>query len=373
MDFTFSQEQEILRESAKRFVEKECSVDYIKRFVDNKTSFTKEMWRKISELGWTAVLIPEEYGGLDLGFVELSVILEEMGKGPMPGPFISSVVLAGEAVRLAGSPHQKETYLTKMATGELKGTLAWAEPGDLNSLENIALTAHNSGETFTLNGTKIFVPDADLADFVICTAATEEGPGLFLVEKQDPGIEISLLPTMDRTTALYEIVFNNVQVPGDALLGEAGAAAPFLRQLLSKINVAYAVDMTGGGRKVLDIGVEYAKTRVQFGQAIGSFQAIKHKCAELLMAVECSRSMVYYAAWAQDQDEKEAALNASVAKAFSSDVYGKVTKEVLQILGGIGFSWEHELHIYLKRAKCLGALFGDAVFHRERVAQELGY
>jgi len=373
MDFTFSQEQEILRDSARRFVEKECSVDYIKQFVDNKTSLTEEMWRKISELGWTAVLIPEEYGGLDLGFVELAVILEEMGRGPMPGPFISSVVLAGEAIRLAGNPHQKDAYLTKMATGELKGTLAWAEPGDLNSLENIALTAKNAGESFTLNGTKIFVPDADMADFIICVARTEEGTALFLVQKEDPGIEINALHTMDRTMNLYEIVLNDVQVPKGALLGEAGAADPILKQVLNKVNVAYSMDMAGGGRKVLDIGVEYAKTRIQFGQAIGSFQAIKHRCAELLMEVECSQSIVYYAALAQEQEEKEATLSASVAKTFSSDMYRKVTKEVLQILGGIGFSWEHELHIYLKRAKCLGTLFGDAVFHRERVAQELGY
>ena len=373
MDFTFSQEQEILRDSARRFIEKECSLDTIKQFVDNRSSFTEEMWQKISELGWTAVLIPEEYGGLALGFVELAVILEEMGRGPMPGPFISSVVLAGEAIRLAGSSRQKETYLTKMATGELKGTLAWAEPGDLNSLWNVTTTAHNTGESYTLNGTKIFVPHADMADFIICVAKTQEGTALFLVEKEDPGVEINSLPTMDRTMNLCEIVFNDVQVPKNALLGEVGAAAPVLGKILNKVNVAYAMDMAGGGRRVLDIGVEYAKTRVQFGQAIGSFQAIKHTCAELLMEVECSRSIVYYAAWAQEQEEKAATLNASVAKTFSSDMYGKVTKEVLQILGGIGFSWEHELHIYLKRAKCLGALFGDAVFHRERVARELGY
>jgi len=373
MDFTFSQEQEILRDSARRFVEKECSVDYIKQFVDDKSSFTEEMWRKMAELGWTAVLIPEEYGGLGLSFVDLAVILEEMGRGPMPGPFISSVVLAGEAIRLCGNPYLKDAYLPKMALGEIKGTLAWAEPGDLNSLDNITLTANNAGESFTLNGTKIFVPDADLADFIICVAKTEEGTGLFLVEKEAPGVGINVLHTMDRTVNLCEVVFNDVTVPKDALLGEAGAADPFLRQVLNKVNVAYSMDMVGGGRRVLDIGVEYAKTRVQFGQAIGSFQAIKHKSAELLMEVECSRSIVYYAAWAQEQDEMEATINASVAKVFSSNMYRKATKEVLQILGGIGFSWEHELHIYLKRAKCLGSLFGDAAFHRERVAQELDY
>ncbi|MFH1953642.1 MAG: acyl-CoA dehydrogenase [Pseudomonadota bacterium] len=171
----------------------------------------------------------------------------------------------------------------------------------------------------------------------------------------------------------YRCRVNDVSVPGEALLGEAGGADPILTQVLNRVNVAYSMDMVGGGRRVLDMGVEYAKTRVQFGQPIGSFQAIKHKSAELLMEVECSRSIAYYAAWAQEQDEREATINASGAKIFTSDMYRKATKEVLQILGGIGFSWEHELHIYLKRAKCLGALFGDAVFHRERVARELGY
>jgi len=373
MDFAFSQEQDILRDSARRFVEKECGVDYVKQFVDNKITFTGEMWGKISQLGWTGVLIPEQYGGLGLNFVDLAVIIEEMGRGPVPGPFISSVVLAGEAIRLAGNPDQKDAYLPKMAVGEFKGTLAWAEPGDVNGLANMTLTAKSAGESFVLNGTKILVPDADQADIILCVAKTGKGTSLFLVEKGEPGVEINSLSTLDRTTNLYEVVFNDVSVHREALLGEAGKANPILTQVLNRVNVAYSMDMVGGGKRVLDMGVEYAKTRVQFGQPIGSFQAIKHKCAALLMKIECSRSIAYYAAWAQEQDERVAAVNASIAKIFTSEMYRKATKEVLQILGGIGFSWEHELHIYLKRAKCLGALFGDAVFHRERVAQELGY
>jgi alkylation response protein AidB-like acyl-CoA dehydrogenase len=373
MDFAFSQEQDILRDSARRFVDKECSIDYVKQFVDNKITFTDEMWQKITELGWTAVLIPEEYGGLGLNFVDLAVILEEMGRGPVPAPFITSVVLAGEAIRLAGNPDQKNAYLPKMAMGELKGTLAWAEPGDLDGLSNIMLTARRAENSFILNGTKILVPDADQTDIILCVARAEEGTSLFVVGKEDPGVEINSLSTLDKTTDLCEVVFSNVSVPVEALLGEEGTAGPILRQVLNRVNVAYSMDMVGGGQRVLDMGVEYAKTRVQFGQAIGSFQAIKHKCAELLMEIECSRSIAYYAAWAQEQDEKEATINASGAKVFSCDMYRKATKEVLQILGGIGFSWEHELHIYLKRAKCLGALFGDGTFHRERMAQELGY
>jgi alkylation response protein AidB-like acyl-CoA dehydrogenase len=373
MDFTFNEEQDILRDSARRFVENECGLDYVKHFGDGEKAFTDEMWQKIAALGWTAALIPEEYDGLGLSFVDLGVILEEMGKGPMPGPFISTVVLAGETIRLAGDPEQKEIYLPELAAGARKGTLAWAEPDDLNNLDNLSLTAHKKGESFILNGTKVFVPDADLAHTIICVAKNEQGPSLFLVDRNDPGVQVNALVTMDRTTKLCEVTFNNVKVQTDALLANAEEAHIRLGQTLNRVNVAYAMDMVGGGQRVLDIGVDYAKTRVQFGQPIGSFQAIKHKCAELLMEVECARSIAYYAAWALEQDEKEATINASVAKAFCSEMYRKATKEVLQILGGIGFSWEHELHIYLKRAKCLEALFGDAAFHRERLAQELGY
>ncbi len=373
MDFTFTEEQEILRDSARRFIDKEWCVEDIKDFVDHRSSFSKEMWQKIVDLGWTAVLIPETDGGLGLSFVDLAVILEEMGRGPMPGPFISSVVLAGEAIRLAGYPQQKEAYLPKLAYGEIRGTLAWAEPGDLNSLNTVTLTASRSDGSFDLKGTKIFVPDADLADIIICLADTGEGRGLFLVDKVCPGVEIHSLDTMDRTTNLSEVIFDHAIVPEDRLMGKPGAVDPILKQILNRVNVAYSLDMVGGSQRVLDLGVEYAKARVQFGQAIGSFQAIKHTCAELLMGVECARSIAYYAAWAQDQDDQEAALAASAAKTFASETYQQVTRKVLQILGGIGFSWEHELHIYLKRAKCLGALFGDVTYHRERVALELGY
>ncbi|MFC1825268.1 acyl-CoA dehydrogenase family protein [Thermodesulfobacteriota bacterium] len=373
MDFTFNEEQDLLRDTALRFVEKESGIDIIKQLVDGEKEFTEEKWMKMAELGWPAILIPEEYEGLGLSFIELAVILEEMGKGPMPGPFISTIVLAGEAIRLAGNSEQKQKYLPGIAAGELKGTLAWAEADSLYHLGDMKVKAQASGESFLLKGTKIFVPDADEADVIICVAKMEEGAGLFLVEKQDSAAQVNALVTMDRTTKLSEVVFDEVMIPKTAVLGQAGQAENVLGEVMNRISVAYSMDMIGGGQKVLDIGVEYAKTRVQFGQPIGSFQAIKHKCAELLMDIEGARSIAYYAAWAQDQDQKEATINASAAKAFCTEMYRKATKEVLQILGGIGFSWEHELHIFLKRAKCLGALFGDVTYHRERIAREMEY
>ncbi|MBW2028964.1 MAG: acyl-CoA/acyl-ACP dehydrogenase [Deltaproteobacteria bacterium] len=373
MDFSFTEEQEILRDTAKRFIQNECGTEFVKQLVDGNREFTDEIWQKMVELGWTSILIPEEYDGLGLSFVDLSVILEEMGKGPLPGPFTSSVVLAGETIRLAENPQKAQHYLSRLGAGEIRGTLAWAEEGDLNMWDNINLSARVQGDAFILDGRKVFVPHADQADFVVCVALCEGETALFVVDIPCPGLKINKIDTLDRTTSLCLLDFGSTLIPRDALLAKGKSAETVLGSVLNRINVAYALDMVGGGQKVLDIGVEYAKTRIQFGQPIGAFQAIKHKAAELLMEIEGARSIVYYAAWAQDQEGTESTVSASAAKVFCTEMYRNVTKEVLQILGGIGFSWEHELHIFLKRAKCLGTLFGDVSFHREKLAVALNY
>ena len=373
MDFTFSEEQNILRESARKFVESQCGPEYIKQFVDGKREFDETLWKAMAGLGWAGVLIPEEQGGAGLGFVELGVVLEEMGKGPMPGPFVSTVVMAAEAIRIAGTPKQRQAFLPRVASGELTGTLAWAEPDGLYNTKGLKTIARAERDGFVLNGTKLFVTDGASADLLICAAASESGTSLFVIDRKAPGLKITPVPAMDRTMNLSEVVLDGVAVSGDALLGREGEAKGTLKQLMNRINVAYALDMVGGGQRILEIGVEYAKTRVQFGQPIGSFQAIKHKCADILMEVEGARSISYYAAWAQGEEGEEATASASAAKAFCSEMYRRAAKEVLQILGAIGFTWEHETHIYLKRAQSLGSLFGDATFHRERLAQELGY
>lgn len=373
MDLTFTEEQEILRDTARRFTANEISVDFIRKFVDHEARFDDEKWSRLASLGWNGILMPEEYGGLDLSFVDLAVVLEELGKAPMPGPFTSTVVLAGETIRLAANRKQKEAFLPKIASGELKATLAWAEPECLYDLNRIRTDLLENGQSLVINGAKLFVNDADVADFIICVAKGRYGNCLIMVEHDAPGVQIRRRETMDRTTSLCEVAFQDVAVSRDLILNGDLNTAAVLRQVFNRVNVAYAVDMVGGSERALFIGVEYAKIRSQFNQPIGSFQAIKHRCADLLTGVEGARSLSYYAAWAQDQGLHEAATSASAAKAFAAEVYAHTTKEVLQILGAIGFSWESELHIYLKRAKCLGALFGDPTFHRDRLAQMLGY
>ncbi|MBM3298566.1 MAG: acyl-CoA/acyl-ACP dehydrogenase [Deltaproteobacteria bacterium] len=373
MDVTFSEEQAMLRNTARRFVGNELTIDYIKAIVDREDRFTDQKWTKLSELGCNGILIPEEYGGLELTFVDLAVVLEEMGRAPLPGPFVSTVVLAGEAVRLAGSRDQKQAYLPRIASGELKGTLAWAEPGslyDLNSIKTL-YTCEKTG--FLLTGTKTFVTDADVADLIICVANGPLGIGMFLVDRKAPGVHVNPLATMDRTMSFSEVTFTDVEIASGAWLNSLVSCASVLERLFNGINVAYSLDIVGGADKVLSIGVEYAKEREQFGQPIGSFQAIKHRCADILTDLEGARSIAYYAAWAQDQNMNMASVYASAAKAFCSEVYANAAKDVVQILGGIGFSWENEIHIFLKRAKCLGSLYGGASFHRERLAAELGY
>lgn len=373
MDFTFTEEQDILRDTARRFIANEISVEFVRKVVDQEARFDDEKWSKIVELGWNGILIPEEYEGLNLSFVDLAVVLEELGRAPMPGPFTSTVVLAGEVIRIAGNRNQKEAFLPKIASGEFKATLAWAEPGSLYDLNHVCTTARNNGPSLILDGTKLFVTDADVSDLLVCVASGPHGNCLIVVEHDAPGVEIRRIETMDCTTSLCEVAFHEVVVSRDHVLNGDLNTATVLEQVFNRVNVAHALDMVGGAERALSIGVEYAKIRSQFDQPIGSFQAIKHRCADLVTELEGARSLSYFAAWAQDQDLHEATTSASAAKAFAAEVYAHTTREVVQILGGIGFSWESEVHIYLKRAKCLGALFGDPTFHRERLAQVLGY
>lgn len=373
MDFTFTEEQDMLRESARRFVADHLSLDFLRKVVDGADRFGDAQWSKMIELGWNGILIPEEFGGLGLSFVELAVVLEELGRGPGSGPFVSTVVLAGEAVRLAGNKEQKQDILPKVAAGELKATVAWAEPDILYDINHMKCHFEVDHSEIILKGTKIFVTDADDTGLIICAASGPRGNALVSVDTQCQGVAVNRLETMDNTTSLCEVVFESVRLPNEAVLSARLQTAPVFGQIFNRINVAYALDMVGGARRVLDIGVEYAKIRTQFGQPIGAFQGIKHRCADLLMDVEGARSLAYYAAWTQDHDPDQAGIYASAAKAFSTETYYRTAAEVIQILGGIGFSWESEVHAYLKRARCLGSLFGDPAFHRERLAYELRY
>jgi alkylation response protein AidB-like acyl-CoA dehydrogenase len=294
-----------------------------------------------------------------------------MGRAVMPGPFFSTL-LGGLAILEAGSADQKKDWLGKIADGQAKATLAWTEPSARWDAAGVTTAARAAGNGFTLTGTKLFVPDAHLADVLVVVARTsegkraEEGVSLFLVARGAKGLTTKLLPTMDQTRKLCEVKLEDTPA---TLLGAKDAGWAPLERVVQRATVALCAEMCGGAQKVLDMTTEYAKIRIAFGKPIGSYQGVKHRAADMLVDVENAKSLTYYAAWAVDEHVPEAALAASMAKAYTSDAYRKVAGAGIQLHGGIGFTWEHDLHLYFKRAKSSEFTFGDATYHRERVAQ----
>ena len=375
MDFGFNQEQELLRATARKFFESECTSEFVRARMAEPAGVTDAFWAKLAEQGWLGLIYPEEYGGAGLGFVDLTVLMEEMGRAVMPGPFFSTVLLGGLTILEAGSAAQKAQWLGKISAGEARATLAFTEPNARWDAAAVTVTARARGGGFTLSGTKLFVLDAHLADVLVVVARTregkrpEEGLSLFLVPKGARGVDVKLLPTMDQTRKLCEVTFVDVAVDADALLGpKDGAWAP-LSRVLDRATVALCAEMCGGAQRVLDMTTEYAKIRIAFGKPIGSYQGVKHKAADMLVEIENAKSLTYYAAWAVDENVPEAPLAASMAKAYVSDAFRKAAGAGIQLHGGIGFTWEHDLHLYFKRAKSSEFTFGDGTWHRERVAQ----
>jgi len=376
MDIKFNEDQIEIARQARRFCENESPMDYVRDMFEDERGFKDDIWTKMVEMGWTAICIPEAYGGLEMELLDLAVVLEEMGRAVIPGPFFSTVLLAAEAIKEAGSDAQKEQYLAGIAAGEIKGTLALYEPDGGADPGYIQMDASTDGDGFTLNGTKLFVPDAHVADFLVCAARTEagndpaQGITLFIVDPKTEGISVSLLPTMDGTRKLCAVEFKGTKVSQEGILGEPNNGWASLKRVLQRAQVGLCAESVGGAQRAMEIATEYAKIRIQFDQPIGAFQAIKHRCAQMFVEVESARSILYYAAWAQDhEDAKAAEIAASVAKSHCSDVYRNTSASCLQVLGGTGFSWEHDIHLYIKRAKANEVALGDPVYHREQVAQ----
>jgi alkylation response protein AidB-like acyl-CoA dehydrogenase len=374
MNFGFNEEQELLRNTARKFFENECGSDTVRRLMETPEGISAELWKKLAEQGWLGLIYPEQYDGTGLGLVDLVVLMEEMGRAVAPGPYFSTVLLGGLAILEAAGDAQKKEWLPRIAAGDKRVALAWMEPSAQLGPAGVTLTAVKRGETFTLSGTKLFVHDAHTADALVVAARTRPGAGadgvsLFLLPKGTKGLEVTLLPTMDQTRKLCEVACSDVTVGADALLGAAGAGWAPLSRVLDRATVAHCAAMCGGAQKVLDMTVEYAKIRQAFGRPIGSYQGVKHRAADMLVDVENSKSITYYAAWALDENSPEAPLAVSMAKAYVSDAYRRVAAGGIQLHGGIGFTWEHDLHLYFKRAKGSEFTFGDATHHRERVAQ----
>ncbi|MBU2515268.1 acyl-CoA/acyl-ACP dehydrogenase [bacterium] len=372
MNYDFNTGQNILKESAHKLLGKECTSQFVREMAKDETGFSIKLWDKMAELGWMSLLIPEEYDGSGINFLDLSILLVEMGYYLMPGPFFSTVVQGGLTVLEAGSDNQKADILPDIANGKRKLTLAWIEEEGTYSPQGIKLKAECRDDGYILTGSKLFVQDAQAADTIICAARTSEGDNglsLFLIDAKKSGIIIQPLNTMsgDKT---FELRFENVSVSKNDLLGDLNGAWPILETVLLKSAVAKSAEMTGGAEKVLEMVVDYAKGRKQFGKPIGAFQAIQHHCADMLTYLDTMKYLMYQASWKISENlpyESEAAT----CKAWSSDSYRKLTALGHQVIGGLGFMEEYDLQLYFKHAKTSELMFGDADFHREIVAQKM--
>ena len=377
MDFDLGEQQVMLKTSARDFLEKECPKKLVRDMMDDEAGYSPELWRKMADLGWHALAIPEEYGGVGSGFLDLAVLLEEMGRALAPGPFLATVVHAARLIQAAGSDVQKQTFLPTIAGGETIMTVALLESSGSLEPSSVGVTASPSGQDFVINGVKMFVPDAHIADHLICVARTKDGTGedgisLFLVDARSEGLQVEVLRTMTGEK-LCEVAFNNVTVPGGSLLGQLHGGWSVVQEMLEDATIAECAWMIGGARWVMETTVDYAKEREQFGVPIGTFQAIQHKLANVAVEVEGATAIVYYAAWTVDESVADKELAASVAKTWCSDAYRHVANEGIQIHGGIGFTWDHDMHLYFKRARSSQMAFGDADYHREKIAQLLEF
>jgi alkylation response protein AidB-like acyl-CoA dehydrogenase len=375
VNFAFSEEQEELRQTIRRFLEDKSPSTEVRRLMETVDGYDEAVWKQMGqELGLQSLHIPEEYGGQGFTFVELGIVLEEMGRVLLSAPYFSTVVLAADAILNAGTDDQKRALLPGIASGETRAALAFTEPNGRWDAAGITLEAKADGDAFVLDGTKSFVIDGHTAEVVVVVARTagssgEDGIGFFTVAGDARGLTRTPLATMDQTRKQAKLEFTGVQA---APLGAVGSGWAALSKTLDQAAVGLANEMVGGAQKVLEMSVQYAKDRVQFGRPIGSFQAIKHKCADMLLEVESAKSAAYYAAWSAAEDNDELPVVASLAKAYCSDAYFHAAAENIQIHGGIGFTWEHDAHLYFKRAKSSEILFGDATYHRELLAQRIG-
>ena len=372
MDFAFDEDQEELRRYARQWLEAKQPSEAVRKAMETDDGFDRAAWREVAELGWQAMAIPEEYGGAGFGFLELAVLLEEQGRALYAGPFLSTVILASNALLLAGTEEQKQNWLPGIASGDVVATVAWTEPSGSWDEAGVEAAATRSEDGWELNGIKRFVLDGHTADLVIVAARTDAGVSLFLVPGDAAGMTRTRLETMDMTRPQAEIALDGVAVPAGALLGADGGGWPVVERIADIGAVALTLEQVGGAEACLDMSVAYAKDRIQFGRPIGSFQAIKHKCADMLVQVESARSAAYYAAWAVSASSEEQRTVIPLAKAYCSEAFFHCAGENIQIHGGIGFTWEHDAHLYFKRAKSSELLFGDPAHHRAILADRIG-
>ena len=376
MDMGFSEIQQMLKNSAREFLSQECPLTMVRELENDPQGFTEDTWRQLASLGWTGIPFPEQYGGTGGSFLDLAVLIEEMGRALLPAPFFATVALGGLTVLDAGSDEQKQNILPGVCAGTLRLTLALTEPSATTEAWGVETAAIPSGDGYAISGTKLFVPDAHAADIIIVAARTgpaegdpEDGVTLFLVRADTPGLTVAQVSSIGNER-LCEARLDNVSVPSSAALGQVGQGWPIIERTLTRATAAHCVQMVGGAEAVLDMTVEYVKQRTQFGRPVGSFQAVQHHCANMATDVEGARQVAYQAAWAISEG-RPARREVAVAKAWCSGAYQRVCSLGHQCHGAIGFTMEHNLQLYTRRAKVQELSYGSVHDHKEAALQEI--
>jgi alkylation response protein AidB-like acyl-CoA dehydrogenase len=375
MEFGFSEEQEEFRETLRRFLEEKSSSADVRTLMETEQGYDPAVWKQMAEeLGLQGLHVPESHGGQGFGFLELCIVLEELGRCLYGGPYFSTVGLAANAILNAGSEAQKQELLPGIAYGETIATLALAEEGGDWQVDSIGVAAEPDAGAFRLNGVKSLVTDGQVANLIVVAArlagtAGREGITLLHLRSDAEGLRIVPLDTLDATRKQARLELSNVRAEA---LGPPGAAVDALERTLDQATVLLAAESAGGAERCLHDAVEYAKVRIQFGRPIGTFQAVQHKCADLLLEIESAKSAVYWASWAAAENHEDLTLAASTAKALSSDAYRLASAESIEIHGGIGVTWEADPQLYFKRARTNETLLGDASYHHRRLIQRMG-
>ena len=383
MEFSFTEEQKMIRDTAQAFLAEVSTSAAIRSAMETEQGFDDATWQRIcGEMYWQAIHIPEEYGGMGLGYVELVVMLEQMGKHLLCSPFFSTVCLGANALLTAGTQGQKHQYLSQICEGSLTATLAYTSNNGRWDSQAVQTIVKRQGDDYVLNGTYRYVPDGHTADLLIIAARGEGSQGengisLFALEANTSGVARTWLPTMDQTRKQAEVVLENVVLSDAQLMGEYSTAWSQLKKIIDLATIASAAEQVGGSQQVLDLTVEYTKERVQFGRPVAGFQAVKHQAADMMQRTEVARSAIYYAACVAEEAisggllANELSEAASVAKSYCSDCYFKNAGDAIQLHGGVGFTWEYDVHLYFKRAKSSEVFLGNGAYHREQVAKIL--
>ncbi len=376
MDLGLDEQQEMLKNFARDFLEKECPESLVRAMEEDEKGYSPELWSKMAQQGWMGLVTPEKYGGTGMNLCELVVLLEEFGRALVPGPFISTVVLGGVPIQEFGTEEQKQQFLPKIASGETIMTMALTEPSAKWTADGVQLEAKKAGGDYVLNGTKLFTPDAHVSDYMLVVARTakgakpEDGITVLIVDSKSPGIKFELLKTI-AADKQCEVTFENVKVPAANVLGQEGKGWTIVERTEKIATVAACAYLVGLSQMDFDVTLNYAKERVQFGRPIGSFQAIQHKLADAVIDVDGSRFITYKAAWSLQEGEPDADMMISMAKAWASDASRRVVAHGQQIHGGIGFTKEYKIQLYFRRQKWMELMWGDADYHREKVAEML--